>query len=267
MDTKRRDFEQWKREAGKLAKKCADTFNPDVIIASDDDAQAYFAKDYAGVKDAPQVVFCGVNARPSTYGYPASNVTGIVEEPRFDETMELLKKLCPNVEKVALIADKSTTSDGVMDYVRTRKSAVRVVSMDEPRTFDKWQSTIQKYEKSVDAIGFATYHTIRDKRDGEIVWPGEVMSWTIENTTKPTFAFLSFAVRDGALFGVVESGQEQGREATRIALELLQGKKASDCPIKPAVEGLIMVNLKTAAKLGIEIPQEVLDKAQTIIRP
>ncbi|MBW1800127.1 MAG: hypothetical protein JRJ85_05290, partial [Deltaproteobacteria bacterium] len=49
--------------------------------------------------------------------------------------------------------------------------------------------------------------------------------------------FLDFAIENGALCGVVESGEEHGFEAARISRQILAGKKAGDFPIKTAQKG------------------------------
>ena len=90
MDTKRNPGEVWKIQAGKLAKKRVAETKPNVVITADENAQAYFAKDYVG-QAYPQIVFCGVNAEASKYGYPASNVTGILERPYFVQSFDMLK--------------------------------------------------------------------------------------------------------------------------------------------------------------------------------
>ena len=49
---------------------------PDGVIAADDDAQAMFVVPYLKDQVKTPVMFCGVNAQPEKYGYPASNVSG-----------------------------------------------------------------------------------------------------------------------------------------------------------------------------------------------
>ena len=85
MDAKRHTDEAWKIDAGRRAKKRVDQYHPDIILAADDDAQQYFAAFY--LNTALPVVFTGVDADPSKYGYPAANVTGVIERPHFKESL------------------------------------------------------------------------------------------------------------------------------------------------------------------------------------
>jgi ABC-type uncharacterized transport system substrate-binding protein len=237
-----------------MAKKKVDDFKPDVVITADDNAQEYFARDYAG-KDSPQIVFCGVNAEASAYGFPASNATGILERPSFIECLDLLKAIERGVKTVSVISDDSPTSSATYDFIKQLKSKapVEIVSFDQPATFEQWQTLIKKYQTSVDAIAVILYHTVKETVGGDSMDPKAVMDWTMANNQKPTTTIVDFAVEDGILCGFVESSEEHGFEAAQIARQILQGKKASDFPVKTAKKGTVMFNTGTAEKLGIEI--------------
>lgn len=47
---------------------------------------------------------------------------------------------------------------------------------------------------------------------------------------------------------------------------LLRGKDIKSLPMKRAGKGLKMINLKTAEKLGISIPEEIIKTAYKVIR-
>jgi len=254
MDTKRKTSEEWKVEAGQMAKEKLAAFNPDVVITSDDNAQEYFAKDYAG-KDSPQFVFCGVNAEASKYGFPAINVTGILERPHFIESLNLLKAIDGNIKTIAVISDDSPTSNAMFAYIKTLEemSPVEIVSFEQPSTFAQWQESIKKYQNSVDAIAIILYHTVKETTGGDSMDPKKVMNWILANSQKPTVGFADFAIDDGVLCGVAESPKEHGFEAAQIAKQILAGKKASDFPVKTAKKGTVMFNLETAERLGIEM--------------
>jgi ABC-type sugar transport system substrate-binding protein len=74
MDTKRNSIQEWKEKSGQAAEAEMNAYDPDVVITVDDDAQAFFAKKHVN-DDKRQIVFCGVNAEPEKYGFPAKNVT------------------------------------------------------------------------------------------------------------------------------------------------------------------------------------------------
>jgi ABC-type uncharacterized transport system substrate-binding protein len=267
MDTKRKTGDAWKEESGKLAKAKVDEFQPDVVITTDDNAQAYFAKDYAG-KEKPSIVFCGVNAKPEKYGFPADNVTGILERPHLVDTVQMMLAIKSDIKKIGILTDKSPTSDAVVEYIKTLEmpGGVQIVSYDQPETFDQWQATIQKYQNSVDAFGINMYHTVKKTADAETsMEPADVISWTMQNNQLPTFGFFPFCIEDGCLCGIVESGEEHGFESAQIAVGIINGKSAKDFPVKLAKRGMVMLNAKTAEKLGVTVPFEIIQSTDKVI--
>ena len=265
MDTKRRPDEEWKIKSGEMALEKTAVYQPDVVIAADDNAQEYFAKKLAG-KDKPQIVFCGVNSEASKYGYPASNVTGILERPFVVQTMNLLKSIAPAVRRVAVISDKGETTDGVFEYIRTIKTApLEIVALEEAETFADWQKLIEKYQTDADAIIFNTYHTIKKDRERVSMDPKEIMTWTLAHNKIPTAGFLEFNIDEGILCGVAESGEEHGRQAGEIAVKIVGGKTAKDFPIKTTGKGLTMINLAAARDLGLMPAESVMSSADRIV--
>jgi len=56
-----------------------------------------------------------------------------------------------------------------------------------------------------------------------------------------------------------------GRKTARLAQQIMQGVKPSDLPVETG-DTLLTINLKTATKIGLNIPDDVLAQATTIIR-
>ncbi len=264
MDTKRNPAPLSKKKAGRLAIAAAHKIDPDVIITADDNAQDYVAKAFLG-KKRPQVVFCGVNADPALYGFPASNATGIVERPHFIQSFEMLQVIDPKVRTVAIITDDSTTSDQLIKDIKSKDLPLKITAIVQPSTFLQWKQRIQEFQQSADAICIIVYHTVKAKAGGEtIMSPQEVMAWTVENNSKPLFSVASFSVEEGALFGVVNSGHEQGAAAAKMTRLLLKGEKAENIPIAYPKKGAVFLNIKTAEKMGYDIPYHIIQSTDKI---
>jgi ABC-type uncharacterized transport system substrate-binding protein len=264
MDTKRRSDEAWKRKSGEAAAAVVEQWKPDAVIAADDNAQEYFAKRYAD-RDSPQIVFCGVNGEPGDFGYPAKNVTGILERPHFVATLDILHQIVPGARRIAIITDNSETSAGAVKYMKEHPDSVEIVSSDAPNTFEEWKKAVERVQGSADAVATYTYHTVAQPNSPVNMEPREVMAWTVEHSKLPVLGFFVFAVDDGALCGMVESGVEHGYEAGQIALGLLGGKKAADYPVTTASHGQSMLNRTTANHLGITVPDRVLKRMDLVL--
>jgi ABC-type uncharacterized transport system substrate-binding protein len=260
MDTKRRTDEEWKIQAGQKACQKVDQWQPDVIIASDDNAQQYFAEKYVG--SSLPIVFCGVNQDPSRYGYPAANATGILERPNLRATLELLRTLRP-VSRIAVISDDCQTSVGAVNFIKQVAADVEIVDIRTVSTFQEWKEVVLELNGKVDALGIYDYHTIKETAGGQSMDAKSVMDWTRANATMPTFGFAEFAIKDGVMAGVVQSPEEHGRKAANYALEILRGVPMDALPMIRATCGQRMVNTDEVARLHLALPSKGL--ADTVL--
>ncbi|MGB8225500.1 MAG: hypothetical protein WCE45_01340, partial [Sedimentisphaerales bacterium] len=90
MDTKRNSDKAWIQQISGEIRQAIDTWKPDLIFGSDDNAQQYVAKYYVN-SDIP-IVFSAVNAEPAAYGFAGSkNATGVLERIHYIATLRLLK--------------------------------------------------------------------------------------------------------------------------------------------------------------------------------
>ena len=70
----------------------------------------------------------------------------------------------------------------------------------------------------------------------------------------------------GALFAMTfASGEDIGRQAGELAQAILGGRAVSDIPYTTARKVYLTLNLKTAQKLGLEIPPAVRARATNVI--
>ncbi|MGD9946943.1 MAG: ABC transporter substrate-binding protein [Desulfobulbus sp.] len=267
MDTKRRTDEQWKQSAGKQAQKIVVEYRPEVVITMDDNAQQYFAKDYAGKPGPPWFVFSGVNKQPEEYGFPAVNVTGVLERPNVRESIELLLKIQPQVQRLLIMADKSATTDPLIAYCKTLSLPVTVVAYEQPLTLIAWKKALDTYRDQIDAVGLYVLRTItRSATDTTKVSEQELIRIINENYHLPTVGFFDSAAGSGILCGVSVSMREQGVAAGHIAKEILAGKRPDDFQVHPTDQGRIQLNLHTAEYLGIQIPYSIIKRAELVIR-
>ena len=269
MDTKRKTSDAWKQQAAEEAFDIIRSWKPDVIIATDDNAQDLVGRHLSGPGNPPWV-FCGVNNDPADYGFPSENTTGVLEVLHFAESMRYFKKIQPEAKKVLFLSDDSITSRGV---IRTAKQQLadapadlEIVDWKMAATFEQWKQIIRDYHNTVDAFAVYTYHTIKgNDLAADSVDPKEVMRWTVDNSSVPVVGFLIFAADDGAFCGVLESAVDQGQIAAEMALKILNGTSPSGIEIVPFNKGMSVLNMKIARKLNIEIPAPVLRETNLVI--
>ena len=268
MDTKLRNDDAWKREAGRLATGEMERFLPRVVIAMDDNAQAYFVTMNMHRENAPAFVFGGVNAGIAAYGYPQPNVTGVLERPNIRESLELLLKIKPDVKSVLMISDKSRTTDLFVAYCKTLDLPVRIAGYVQARTLGDWERIIKAYRGKVDGFGVYVLRTVREKAAGKSRSVSETRLVEILNQRGrlPTVGFFDTTAESGLLCGISVSMKAQGLAAGQMARSILEGKSPEDFPIEPTRRGRIQLNLKTAEQLGLTMDWSIISKADVVVR-
>lgn len=245
---------------------------PQVVITADDAAQAYLAAPFLKGRASPQVIFCGVNAPPSLYGFPAANVSGVRERWHLREGFALLTKITPSVNTVALLLDDTESAGYIVDALQAELKqggpmALKIVSMEKIRTFQQWQRRVRHHQTRTGALALGMYHALRDETTGRVVPSETVIAWTNSVNKLPTLGFADYAVGDGLLCGVLESGREQGLLAGSMARQVLEKKvTAGSLPVRTNQKGTVFVNLKTAERLGLSIPYEIINAAGVVIK-
>ncbi len=271
MDTKRNPAEQSKQQAGRQAGDLVRKFKPKVVITVDDNAQTYFAMSF--VDNSPvQFVFCGVNAGPEKYGYPASNVTGILERTYPAQSLKVLKTLMPAVQGVAVVTDDSATSEimrpRITERLATLKSEISLIRFAMPKTFNVWKEEILNLERNpkVDVLLIPLYHTVRDDGDMTSLIPKEVIQWTLANVRIPVIGTGIHMIEDGGLLAVTVDPREHGRVASQMAKAILAGKTAADIPMRTNKDGFVMVNLRDNDRFVFDPKVRVDQIADRVIR-
>lgn len=266
MDTKRKTDPDWKAvQAAKAIDKIS-TWNPHVVIASDDNAQAYVVKNLSGT--ATPFVFLGVNADPTDYGYieslenPGGNVTGCIERERFALSVKLLKQLVPGIQKIAVICDDGPTGRPIMKRVQASAAGagVSIVAASQTGQFREWKRFVLDVQDKADALLVIVYHTLKDD-NGEHVDPDKVLSWTISNNRLPDFGFWNWAVEGGLLCSEAISGYQQGHYAGTVAAYVLAGQSPGEFSVQMPRRGEVCINRARAKSLGIPIPADLVKSA------
>ena len=102
---------------------------------------------------------------------------------------------------------------------------------------------------------------------GMVADADQLAAWNNANIRKPTLGFADYAREHGLLCGILESGEEQGYLAGAMAREVLErGVDAGTLPLRINRKGLVLLNLKTAERLQLLIPYDIIKAAETVIQ-
>ncbi|RPH39540.1 MAG: hypothetical protein EHM86_07425, partial [Desulfobulbaceae bacterium] len=221
MDTKRNDSEAYGRQAGIDAMAQIKVFQPDVVIASDDNAQKYLVVPFLRNTDMP-VVFCGVNWDASVYGYPAPNVTGMVEVDLTNEMQRHMRAYARG-NRIGYLSGDVETERKIVDIYNRRffNGAMKSYLVDSMASF---KEAFLKAQQEVDMLYVYNYTGIRD-------WDRlEAELFLARNTRIPTGSHNGF-MSPFVVFVAAKSLQEHGEYAAWTAIRILQGEKTADIPL------------------------------------
>jgi ABC-type uncharacterized transport system substrate-binding protein len=254
MDTKRNTSDEFLKKAGEAVKAEIDSFKPDVVIAADDNAsKAVIVPFYKG--GTLPFVFCGLNWDASRYGFPAPNVTGMVEVAPVKELLDQLKPFAKG-NRIGVIGPDVETNRKEVEAYKT------ILGL----------SLVEYFAKDVDGYmkGFLELQGKADMiiidSDGGLYKDKakELEAFFLANTKVPTGTCYDF-MAPFALLAFSKVAEEQGFWAAGTALKILDGTSPSSIPIVKNKEGSLIVNVKIAKALGVNVPFEVVRSAAKVI--
>ena len=260
LDTKRQSDPEEIAQKVNDAENIIKEWQPNLLYTNDDNAQKYVAEPY--VNSSLPIVFSGVNRDPSEYGFiGAKNVTGVMEYEHFLPTLNYLRKITPDIQKLAVIVDSDPTWKGVMSRMRANlkhTDGVEVTDWLLVRTLDDYKSSIKELQDKVDAIALLGVFNIKDSAGNDVNYE-ELLQWTAENSNLPDFSFWESRVDRGTLCVVAVSGYEQGLIAGQMARKILKDKVSpGSIGISQSTKGQPMLNITRAKALGIKVDVNLL---------
>ena len=254
MDTKRNADDDFKKEAAAKAKAVIEEYQPDVVIASDDNAAKFLIMPFYKNADTP-FVFCGVNWDAATYGFPYKNVTGMVEVTPIPQLIEQLSQLAKGDRVGFLGPDILTAQKEVQNYQKVFGLNPTAYFA---KNFEDWKKGFTELQGKVDMLIIDSDGGLYKEHEAEM------RAFAESNTKIPTGAAYDFM----APFSILTYGkvaQEQGDWAADAALKILAGTSPSDIPVAKNKEGVLVVNAKIAVAAGTEVPFEILSSADKVI--
>jgi ABC-type uncharacterized transport system substrate-binding protein len=254
MDTKRNADDAFIKTAALQAKTEIETFQPDVVIASEDNVQkALIVPNYRGT-DLP-IVFNGINWTADSFGYPASNITGMLEVELQDQLTEMLKQYAKG-RRVGYVTIDTETERKSVDIINKRFFNNEMLIY-WATTQDEFKTAFLTAQQEVDIVFLGN-------NGGTDTWDeAEMKQFFLDNTTIPTGS-----VRDWmapyVLVTLAKSGKEQGEWAAQTALDILDGTPVSEIPVVENKKGDLILNLSLADKLGVIFTPSLLKNAKIL---
>lgn len=188
--------------------------------------------------------------------HPGGNITGVSDLTPIKAQFNLIKTLLPGAKKIGIIyssSEDNSVVQGKQAEEEAKKSGLEPITATVSSTNDVNQVATSLAGK-VDAIYVPADNTV-----------ASAMNTLISVTDAkgiPVFPAVDTMVAEGGLATVGLNQYELGKMTGKMTADLLKGKKkAATTPIEYLKNGDTIINPKKAEKLGITIPQEILDHA------
>ena len=212
------------------------------------------------------IVFAQV-ADPAGSGFvaslarPGGHVTGFaLYEPAIAvKWLELLKEIAPSISRVAVIYDPS---DFNLKHIREIEAVIASFGVQLSSFIIRSVSDI---ERTIDEFAIQPH-------GGLIVLPGPftvvhrdlIISLAIRHALPNVYAYRYYPAAGGlASYGV--DNVESYRRAASYVDRILKGEKPADLPVQLPTSFQLVINLKSAKALGLEIPPTLLARADEVI--
>ena len=256
MDTKRNKSPEFKQSAALNVKREIETWQPDVVIVSDDNAAKYVVKQYYRDADTP-FVFSGVNWTVKEYGFPYSNVTGIVEVAPLKAMLTHAIKYSGGAKKAIYLGADTLTEKKNLDRVAeaSKKLGINLEGM-LVSSASEWKAQYRAAQ-GADFIVMGSYSGISD-------WnKTEQAAFAVEHSRKLTVTSHEWMMPFSTV-GFTKIPQEHGEWAAQTAIEILKGKSPSEIPIVANRDWDLWINTAHLESTRIKLPRKFLRKAKKI---
>ncbi|GAA3287333.1 ABC transporter substrate-binding protein [Nesterenkonia halobia] len=190
---------------------------------------------------------------------PGANVTGASDMNPVDAQFDVLSSLAPDAEEVGVIYSSGETNSEVQ--VEQAKEAAEELDLEIQEAAVTNSSEVQQGVESfsdVDAIYVPT--------DNQVVSALESVLQYGQQNSIPVVAAEGDSVEAGAVATEGLDYHQLGRQAGEMALRILEdGEDPASMPVETQENYEVVVNPEAAEAMGVEIPQELMDRADVVV--
>jgi putative ABC transport system substrate-binding protein len=192
---------------------------------------------------------------------PGGNLTGFTNfEPSMaSKWLELVKGIAPNITRVAYLFNPNTAP---LIYARAVETAARSLSgkliAAEVRNADEIEGVIEHFAREPDGalLVLPDLFTTTNRQS--------IVALAARYRLPAIYPFRYF-IASGGLMSYGTETLETYRQAASYVSRVLKGENPGDLPVQAPSKYELVINLKTAKALGIEIPPALLARADEVI--
>jgi putative tryptophan/tyrosine transport system substrate-binding protein len=236
--------------------------NPEVILAG---VGATIATLLQATRTVPIVFAQGIDPVGNSYveslARPGGNSTGFMqfEYSLSGKWLELLKEVAPPVARVAVLREPGVAGIGQWAIIQAVAQSLglelKPIELNAPEQIERAIATFARSPNGglIIVVSAAALH------QRELI-----ISLAARHRLPAVYAYRIF-VTDGGLISYGADIAGQYRRAAGYVDRILKGEKPGDLPVQGPTKYDLVVNLKTAKALGLDVPPTVLARADEVI--
>lgn len=245
--------------AAQIARQFAGA-RPDVIVPiSTPSAQAVVAS----TRDIP-VVFTAVTDPVGaqlvrSLDKPGANVTGVSDMAPVAEHVALIREIVPSVKRLGVLynaGEPNSVSLVKALKLEAQKAGLTVVEATATKSADA-----QPAARSLVGKADALYVPL----DNTVVSALESVVAVGQQAKLPVFSADTDSVARGTVASIGFDYRQVGRQTGEAVVRILKGEKPGDVPVTFAKGTDLFVNPKSAAAMGVTIPEAVTQRATKVV--
>jgi putative ABC transport system substrate-binding protein len=199
----------------------------------------------------------------ASFSRPGGNVTGFtsIEPTMAGKWLELLKEIEPRVARVAFLFNPVTApySEYFLKHLKVAAPSVGVEAIAAPvRDTSELESVVAAQAREPNSGLIVTPDSFMD------VYRADVTSLAARFHLPAVYPFRQFS----EVGGLLSYGNDQVDNFRRAAVyvdRILRGAKPSELPVQAPVKFQLVINLKTAKALGLDVPPLLQQRADDVI--
>jgi len=236
--------------------------NPEVILAG---VGATIATLLQATRTVPIVFAQGIDPVGNSYveslARPGGNSTGFMqfEYSLSGKWLELLKEVAPPVVRVAVLREPGVAGIGQWAIIQAVAQSLglelKPIELNAPEQIERAIATFARSPNGglIIVVSAAALH------HRELI-----ISLAARHRLPAVYAYRIF-VTDGGLISYGADIAGQYRRAAGYVDRILKGEKPGDLPVQGPTKYDLVVNLKTAKALGLDVPDSLLARADEVI--
>jgi putative ABC transport system substrate-binding protein len=261
-------IERWEYHPKRLieiAREVVDA-NPDVIACL---GSPMAARLQATTKTIPIVAMTGDPVRfglISNIARPGGNLTGVSVDAGVEvwaKRLELLSSTVPKLRNVAFISSEGVWTNAGGQAVRAAADKLQISLIPAPLSSPYGEA---EYRATFSSIPRDRVDGIMLSDEGQVLLPQlRLLVQLIRELRLPAiYPYRDFVEPGGLMAYASDVNANVRTQATQIG-QIFKGAKPGDIPYFQAVQFELVLNLKTAKELGIEIPSGLIAAASAVV--